>query len=66
MEKWISIFSQTHQTLIMRRLEETAWGKMSVMIVGTFEVFVKNVTLTSVLQVKVHVFPRTYIFILYV
>jgi hypothetical protein len=33
-------------------LEETDWGKMSVMTVGSFQVFIKNVTLTCVLQVK--------------
>ena len=41
------------------RSEETNWGKMSVMTVGSFQVFIKSVTLTSVLQVRVRVFPRT-------
>ena len=39
-------------------LEEADWGKMSVMTVGTFQVFVKNVTLTCVLHVKTNVFPK--------
>ena len=45
-------------------LEETAWGKMSVMTVGSFQVFIKRVTLTRVLQVKVNVLPKTSMFIL--
>ena len=45
-------------------LRETGWGKMSVMTVGSFLVFIKRVTLTRVLQVRVHVFPKTVIFIL--
>jgi len=40
-------------------LEETAWGKMIVMTVGSFHVFAKIVTLTGVLHVKAHVFPKT-------
>ena len=51
----------TNQTLIMR-LGETDWGKMSVMTVGTFQVFEENITLTCVLQVEPHVFLRTWIF----
>ena len=35
------------------------WGKMSVMTVGAFHVFIKIVTLIGVLQVNVHVFPKT-------
>ena len=34
-------------------LRETAWAKMSVMTVGSFQVFVKNVTLICNVQVKV-------------
>ncbi len=41
---------------------ETVWGKMSVMTVGSFQVFIKRVTLTRVLHVKVNVFPNTLIF----
>ena len=44
-------------------LWETGWGKMTVMTVGSFHVFIKIVTLTRVLQVKVHVFPKTSIFV---
>ena len=44
-------------------LWETGWGKMTVMTVGSFHVFIKIVTLTRVLQVRVHVFPKTSIFI---
>ena len=44
-------------------LKETGWGKMSVMTVGSFQVFVKIVTL---MQVKVHVFPKTSILIFFV
>ena len=44
-------------------LWETAWGKMSVMTVGSFQVFIRKMTLARVLQVKVHVFPKTSIFI---
>ena len=36
----------------------TAWGKMCIMTVGSFQVFIKNVTLTRVLQVKINVFPK--------
>jgi hypothetical protein len=42
---------------------QTGLGKMTVMTVGSFQVFIKNVTLTCNLQVKVHVFPKTMIFI---
>ena len=45
------------QTFIMG-LEEAAWGKMTVMTVGSFHVFAHIVTLTSVLRVKVHVFQK--------
>ena len=48
----------------MMGLWETNWGKMTGMTMGSFQVFMKNVTLTRVLQVKVHVFPKTSIFIL--
>ena len=41
-------------------LWETAWGKMSVMTVGSFHVFTKIVTLTCVLQVKLHFFEKTH------
>ena len=44
-------------------LWETAWGTMSVMTVGSFQVFIKKLTLAHALQVKVHVFPKTSIFI---
>jgi len=46
----------------MMCLEETAWGKMSVMTVGSFQVFIKNATLTCVLHVTVKVFSDTSIF----
>ena len=42
---------------------QTGWGKMTVMTVGSFQVFIKIVTLTRVLQVKDNVFPKTSIFI---
>ena len=48
------------QTFIMG-LEETAWVKMTVMTVGSFQAFIKIMTLIGVLQVRVHVF-RTLIF----
>ena len=35
------------------------WGKMSVMTAGSFQVSRRIVTLTDVLQVKVHAFPKT-------
>ena len=41
-------------------LVETVWGKMSVMTVGSFHVFTKIVTLTCVLQVKLHFFEKTH------
>ena len=47
-------------------LWETGWGKMTVMTVGSFHVFNKIVTLTRVLQVKVDVFLKNVIFILFV
>ena len=43
--------------------EETDWGKMFVMTVGSFHVFVKLMTLISILQVKVNVFQETLRFI---
>ncbi len=39
-------------------LREITWGKMSVMTVGSLQVFIKNVTLTRVLHFKVQVFPE--------
>ena len=51
------------QTFIMG-LEETAGGKMTVMTVGSFHVFIKRVTLICNLQVKVYVFQKkTMVFI---
>ena len=44
-------------------LEETDWGKMFVLTVGPFQVFINNVTLTCVLQAKVNISPKTMIFI---
>ena len=44
-------------------LWETGWGKMTVMTVGSFHVFIKIVNLTRVLQVKVLIFHKTSIFI---
>ena len=46
-----------------RGFEEAAWGKMSVSTVGSSQVFIIHVTLTCNLQFKVHVFPKTSIFI---
>ena len=43
-------------------LWETGWGKMSAMTVGSFHVFIEFMTLTRVLKVRVHVFPKTLIF----
>ena len=42
---------------------ETAWGKMCVTTVGSFEVLIEIVSLISVLHVKIHVFRKTLIFI---
>ena len=36
---------------------------MSVMTMGSFQVFIKIVALTNVLQVKVQIFPKTSTFI---
>ena len=47
-------------------LWESAWGKMSVMTVGSFQVFIKIITLICNLQVKVHVFPKTSISMFFV
>ena len=41
-------------------LWETVWGNMSVMTMGSFHVFTKIVTLTCVLQVKLHFFEKTH------
>ena len=38
---------------------QTGWGKVTVMTVGSFHVFIKRVTLICNLQVKVHVFLKT-------
>jgi hypothetical protein len=43
-------------------LWEAVWGKMSVLTVGSFQVFIKNVTLTYALHVKVHLFQNPLIF----
>ena len=42
---------------------ETGWGKMSVMTVGSSQLFIKIMTLTRVLQIKVNIFRKTPIFI---
>ena len=42
-------------------LWETVWGTMCVMTVGSFQLFIKHVTLTCVLHVKVNVLPKTLI-----
>ena len=52
--------SVENSTVIMG-LEETAWGKMTLMTVGSFQVFIKIVTLICNLQVKVHVSLKTLI-----
>ena len=44
-------------------LWETGWGKMTVMTMGSFHDFIQIVTLICNLQLKVHVFPKTLIFI---
>ena len=36
---------------------------MSIMTVGSLQIFIKNVTLRGVLQVRVHVFRKTMVFI---
>jgi len=51
-----------NSTFIMG-LEETAWGKMLVLVMGSFHVFIKQIILTCILQVKVHMFPEIFIFI---
>jgi hypothetical protein len=40
-------------------LDGTDWVKIAGMNVGSFQVFIQNVTLTCVLQVKVYVFSKT-------
>jgi hypothetical protein len=47
-------------------LWETDWGKMTGMTVGSFQIFIKIVTLTCNLHVKVNVFQRTMIFMFFV
>ena len=47
------------KTTFMMGLWETNWGKITGMTVGSFQVFIKIVTLICVLQVRVHVFPKT-------
>jgi hypothetical protein len=47
-------------------LRETGWGKMSIMTEGSLQIFIKNATLTGVLQVRVHVFRKTMLFIHFV
>ncbi len=54
--------SVQNPTFIMG-LDEAVWGKMTVMTVGSFQVFMKIVTSTRVLHVRVHVFQKTSIFI---
>ena len=39
-------------------LQETLWGKMSVMTMGSFHIFTKIVSLTCFLQVKVLISPK--------
>jgi len=55
----ISLFARKSKTdtsvqnlIFMIGLWETAWGKMSVTTVGSFQFFIKRVTLTRALQVK--------------
>ena len=42
-------------------LWETGWGKMLVMTVGSLHVIIKQMILTCVLHVKVHISPKTII-----
>ena len=44
-------------------LRETAWGEMSIMTVGSFQIFIKLLTSTRVLHVKVMILLKTMIFI---
>ena len=44
-------------------LWQTGWGKMVVLTVGSFQVFIKLITLIVVLQAKVHISPKSSIFI---
>ena len=37
-------------------LKETGWGKMSVMTVGSFQIFVKVMTLVGILYMKDNIF----------
>ena len=58
LEKMNFATSVKNQTFMVG-VGETVWGKMSVMTVGSFQGFMKNVTETRVLQVKVNAFPKT-------
>jgi hypothetical protein len=44
-------------------LSRIVWGKMFVLTVGSFHDFIKFMTLIGILQIKVHVFQKTLIFI---
>ncbi len=46
--------------------KETVWGRMSVMTVGSFQVFINFMTLRGMLHVKVNVFQKTMILIFFV
>jgi hypothetical protein len=53
---------QTFATKLLSGVSsQTGWGKMTVMTLGSFQVFMKNVVLTRNLQVEVYVFPKTQI-----
>ena len=42
-------------------LEEIVYGKMTVMTVGSFHAFIKIMTSTGALHVRVHIFTKTHI-----
>ena len=44
-------------------LDQIVWGKMFTLTVGSFQFFIKIMTLIPVLHVKVYIFPQTSIFI---
>ena len=64
-EKCVSTLSSKTE-LFIGVSSQTGWGEMTVMTVGSFQVFIEWVTLTRVLQVKINVYQKNMIIIFFV
>ena len=59
----LKINTSADTSTFIRGLGETVWGKISVMTVGSFHLFIKVMTSTCVLQIKAIMSPKTSILV---